>query len=91
MKGYQISDKYTVQHNKVFETFSKVKAIGQDIPSPLLPPHPYHNTLTVGLQRPTKIVRAILSTTCYTSVLHCINFIYIRTNWINSGMELCSK
>jgi len=27
MKGYQINDKYTVQHNKAFETLSKVKAI----------------------------------------------------------------
>ena len=27
MNGYQINEKYTVQYNKVFKTFSKVKAI----------------------------------------------------------------
>ena len=30
MKGYQINYKYTVQHNKVFETFSKVKAVRRE-------------------------------------------------------------
>jgi hypothetical protein len=78
MKGYQINDKYTVQHNKVFETFSKVKAIWRKtyrLPSFL------SNAITTLLQEAlrtlTKIRRAILSTTCYTSVLHYINFIYI--------------